>query len=132
MKARGFDQELLDALATQREVTIETVRPDRTTRRTIIWIVVVDGHVYVRSWKGDRGYWYQAAREEPDRVAIVVGDRTVEARAIRADDDDSIRLCSAGLEAKYSKSRSLLFMLAPDILHATMRLEPRTDSRTAA
>ena len=128
----GFDQELLDALATRREVLIETVRPDGTTRRTRIWIVVADGKVYVRSVRGDRGYWYQAAREQPDRVAIIVDGQLATVRAVPADDADSIARASNGLERKYGRSRSLDSMLVPQILHTTLRLEPRAESPSRA
>ena len=52
------------------EVDIETTRPDGTTRTTVIWIMVDEDEVFVRSWKGDRGYWYQSATEPNAQVAL--------------------------------------------------------------
>ena len=101
------------------------MRPDGSTRRTRIWIVVEDGEVFVRSVRGERGHWYQAAREEPDRVAIIVGERVVPVRAIAAADDESIARTSAGLQHKYGRSRSVDSMLVPTTLHTTLRLESR-------
>jgi hypothetical protein len=121
----AFDGDLLKRLDERREVRIETVRPDGTTRLTIIWIVVEQGEVYVRSWKGERGYWYQAAREEPEQVWLVIDKRRVPVVAVSAGDEESISRCSAGLRRKYARSGSLAGMLNADVLHTTMRLEPR-------
>jgi hypothetical protein len=109
----------------RREVDIETTRLDGTMRRVTIWVVVVDGEVYVRSWKGDRGYWYQEAREMPDEVSIHVGDRVIPVRAIHAVDEVSIARCSYGLEIKYAGDPSTPGMLRSNVLETTMRLEPR-------
>ena len=106
------------------EVDIETTRPDGTTRTTTIWAVVEDGDVFVRSWKGDRGYWYQAALDRPDEVALIVGDERLPVRAVVANDADSVALCSRGLSRKYKGDESTPSMLLPRILHTTMRLEP--------
>jgi hypothetical protein len=125
----AFDRTLLDELSRRREVGIKTVRPDGTTRHVMIWVVVVDDEVYVRSWKGDRGYWYQAALDAPDEVWLIVGDRTVPVVARPAGDEQSIERCSEGLQRKYGRSRSVDSMLVPDILHATMRLEPRSEEQ---
>ena len=101
------------------------MRPDGSTRRTTIWIVVLDNDVYVRSVNGERGYWYQAARESPDDVAIVLGERVIPVRAVPADDDEAIARVNAGLENKYRPGPSLDSMLRPYNLHTTLRLEPR-------
>ena len=120
-----FDAETLGLLDPRREVRIVTTRPDGTQRRTIIWVVVDGGDVFVRSYKGDRGYWYQAALDRPDEVALIVDDRMIPVRAVPAIDEESIRRCSAGLQAKYRRSMSLLSMLEPQTLETTMRLDPR-------
>jgi hypothetical protein len=120
-----FDGETLSLLDSRREVDIETMRLDGTKRRTIIWVVVVDGEVYVRSWKGDRGYWYQAALEMPDEVALRVDGRVIPVRAIRVIDEVSIARCSAGLEIKYAGDPSTPGMVRSNVLETTMRLEPR-------
>ena len=64
--ARTFDAPTLDALDRAMEVEIETLRPDGMPRMTTIWLIVDRGEVFVRSWRGDRGYWYQGALDTPD------------------------------------------------------------------
>ena len=46
-------------------------------------------------------------------------------RAIHSADDEAVAHASAGLQRKYSNSRSLSSMLEDDILDTTLRLERR-------
>lgn len=121
----GFDAATLRRIDAAYEVDIETTRPDGSTRTTTIWAVVEEGRVLVRSWKGDRGYWYQAALDRPDAIDLIVDGERLPVRAVVADDDDSVALCSRGLSKKYKGDPSTPSMLLPRILHTTMRLEPR-------
>ncbi|MGI8928339.1 MAG: DUF2255 family protein [Candidatus Limnocylindrales bacterium] len=122
----AFDRETLDLLDQRREVDIQTVRLDGRTYWTRIWIVVDGDGVYVRSVRGDRGHWYQSASERPHQVALRAAGRVIPVRAVHAADEESIRIASAGFEAKYSRSRaSLLSMVQPNTLETTLRLEPR-------
>ena len=125
MSSPPFDRATLDQLDRLKEVRIETARPDGSVRSTIIWAIVDDGEVFVRSWKGDRGYWYQAALDAPEDVAIVVDGARVAVRVVAATDQHSIDRCSAGLMRKYKRSASLDSMIQPYNLGTTLRLEPR-------
>ena len=120
-----FDTAMLELLDATKEVRVETTRPDGSTQRTIIWVVVESGVVFARSWKGDRGKWFQAAMDRPAEVALLVDDRRWPARAVLTDDDDSVARCSRGLEAKYRRNGSLASMLVPNVLGTTIRLDPR-------
>lgn len=121
-----FDGATLGRIDAAREVDIESTRPDGTPRTTTIWAVVDNGEVFVRSWKGDRGYWYQAALDRPDELALIVDGNRLPVRAVVANDDASIARCSAGLSKKYRRSAvSLAGMLLPRVLPTTLRLEPR-------
>ena len=73
--------------------------------------------VLVRSWKGDRGYWYQAALDQPDGVTLIVAGTRLPVRAVVADDAASVALCSRGLARKYKGDPSTPSMLLPRILH---------------
>jgi len=89
-------------------------------------VVIHDDQVYVRSVRGERGYWYQSARERPDEVALLAGERVIPVRVVLAADEHSIARCSDALERKYSRSRaSFVSMIQPSTLEATLRLEPR-------
>lgn len=121
----SFDRETLDLLDGRREVRIHTSRPDGRTRSTVIWVMVDGDDVFVRSVRGDRGYWYQAALDDPGSLALRVGDRLIEARAIPATDEDSIARTSAAIQRKYGRGASVVAMLRPETLGTTLRLEPR-------
>jgi len=106
------------------EVDIETVRPDGTSRRTVIWIMVDGEDVFVRSWRGDRGYWYQSATEPDANVALIIDGGRVPVTVHDATDDRSIKRASLQLERKYATDASLPGMLRPGVLGTTLRLEP--------
>jgi hypothetical protein len=120
-----FDAATLEVLDANKEVRVETTRPNGSMQRTIIWVVVEGGEVFARSWKGDRGKWFQAAMDRPGEVALLVDDRRWPVHAVLTDDDDSIARCSRGLEAKYRRNGSLASMLVPNVLGTTIRLDPR-------
>ena len=118
-----FEESDLAAIAAAEEVGIETRKASGDTRRTIIWIIVHDGDVYVRSVRGPRGRWYREATANPD-VAIHVDERRVPARAVAASDPASVEACSAALRGKYRADYSLASMLEPETLPTTMKLVP--------
>jgi hypothetical protein len=52
----------LDRLGTADEIQISARRQDGSDAPfTTIWVVRVDDGLYVRSWRGSRGRWYQHA-----------------------------------------------------------------------
>ena len=121
----SFDTRTLEVLDRAMEVEIETLRPDGMPRMTTIWLIVDHGEVFVRSWKGDRGYWYQGALDSPDDVTLHVAGRAIAVRVIPAIDHASIDRCSVALERKYAGDPSTPSMVRPAVLGTTLRLEPR-------
>ena len=120
----SFSGEDLAALTAAEEIRIETHAPGGEPHRTIIWVVVDDGEVFVRSVNGAPARWYREAKANP-AVAIHLGEQRLPATAIPADDPDSIDRVSAALRAKYSRwGGSLQSMLEPHTLPTTLRLEP--------
>jgi hypothetical protein len=119
-----FDDRALAYLRDEQEVEVETLRPDGSPRRTIIWTLVDGTDVFVRSWKGDRGYWYQSATEPDARVALIIAGQTVPVAVHDASDAESVTRCSRQLELKYRGNDSLEGMLRPSVLGTTLRLEP--------
>ena len=111
------------ALDAAEEVEIETRALDGTVHRTIIWVVVDDGRVHVRSVRGAIARWYREALAHPD-VALHVDGRRIPFRAVPAADAASVEACSVGLRRKYRRSYSLRSMLRPEILDTTLRLDP--------
>jgi hypothetical protein len=120
-----FDAPTLRLIDAAYEVDIETTRPNGSARQTTIWAVVEGGDVYVRSVRGDRGYWYQAALDRPADVYLLVEGTRIAARAVAASDPEAIARCSDGLSKKYRADGSLRSMLRPNVLATTIRLEPR-------
>jgi hypothetical protein len=104
---------------------IETARPDGTSRKTRIWVVVDGGEAFVRSVRGERGHWYQAAVDAPDGVVIHADGKSIPVRVALAADHESIDRCSAALRSKYNPGGSLDSMLVDKTLGTTLRLEPR-------
>jgi hypothetical protein len=124
MPAR-FDRQTLDLLDRAMEIDIETMRPDGMPRRTTIWLVVDRDEVFVRSVRGERGYWYQSAREAPEEVTLHVGGKAIPVRVVSATEEDAVNRCSRALEQKYSADPSTPTMVRPGVLGTTLRLEPR-------
>ena len=117
-----LSNEQLALLDQTREVRVETLSTSGSTR-TIIWIVVDDGTVYVRSVRGDDGHWYQRALANP-LVAIHLGDERIEFRAVHVTDPDEIVAVSDALRDKYPAGGSLDRMTRANVLDNTLRLEP--------
>jgi len=119
-----FDPTTLRLLDGRLEVDIETIRPDGSPRRTTIWVMVDGQDVFIRSWRGERGYWFQSATEPDAQVALIVDEERLPVSVHWATDPASVARCSRQLERKYAHSASLPDMLLPVVLLTTLRLEP--------
>jgi hypothetical protein len=121
--ARKAD-DLLWKLAESDEVEIETQRDSTSPRhRTTIWIVPTEYGVYVRSYKGKKGRWYQEALANP-LVAIRVGRRKAPARVELEHNPAIIRAVNAGYRKKYGERwpDETKEMFKRSILPTTLRL----------
>src|SRR3954451_10442592 len=76
-----FDHHTLTLLAEADEIEMPTPRGDGTPTSRPIWVVVVDGAAYVRSYAGERGAWYRRARAD-GRAEVGVEGATVAAQAV--------------------------------------------------
>ena len=119
----SFSDEDLANLDHVEEVEIETQAPGEAARRTVIWVVVDDGNVFIRTFKGPKSRWYRDAQANP-AVAIHLDGRRLPATAIPATDPDSIERTSKGFLRKYANDRATPAMVGPDVLETTLRLEP--------
>jgi hypothetical protein len=121
----SFRPEDLHDLDTAVEVRIETFRDAKSTRSTVIWVVVDQGEVFVRSVLGLRGRWYQEALANPE-VTIDDAGRRLEAVAVPVNDPDSRLRVDAALRRKYAESASgFPPMLTPEARTANLRLDAR-------
>ena len=117
-----FEEADLARIAAAEEIEIETRSADGQTHRTIIWPVVSDGVIRVRSYRGSGARWYREATADP-RVAIHLDGQRWPARAVSATAPADVEACSAGYRQKYAGDAGLGAMLAPAIRDTTMRLE---------
>lgn len=78
----------------------------RTTHRFIgVWVVVVDGRVFARSWEVTPGGWYSTFREDPEGT-ISVGTRRVRVRARPVRGERILDAVEQAYAAKYSTPAS--------------------------
>jgi hypothetical protein len=111
----SLDAETLDRFDGTRELHVGA-------RRTPIWVVVVDGDAYVRSYRGARGRWYQRARE---RGRMVLEGIPVDVEPV-ADADLNQRISDA-FRAKYGarSPRPTEAMVSPEVVATTLRVARR-------
>jgi hypothetical protein len=119
-------EDLLWKIAESDEVEIETRRDARSPlHRVTIWIVPTEDGVYVRSYKGKKGRWYQEALAEP-LVTIRLGRRKVTVRAESEHNPLLIRAVNAAYRKKYGERwpDETNDMLRRSLLPTTLRLTP--------
>ena len=119
-------EDLLWKIAESDEVEIETRRdPKSPLHRVTIWIVPTEYGVYIRSYKGKRGRWYQEALANP-MVTIRLGRRKVTVRAEPEHNPLVIRAVNAAYRKKYGERwpDETQEMLKRSLLPTTLRLTP--------
>ena len=108
------------------EVDIETRRDAKSpAHRTTIWIVATEDGVYIRSFKGKRGRWYQEALANRN-VTVSAGRRKVAARVQVPRNHSVISGVNAAYIEKYGKRwpDSARDVVRRARLNTTLRLEP--------
>jgi hypothetical protein len=125
-----FEESDLDLLATTKEIKVETRSGSGEIHKTIVWPLVRDGVVYLRSYRGPTGRWYREALADPE-IALLFDRRRLPARAVPATDKASVEACSEALREKYRRSYSLQAMLAPEVLPTTLQIDPAPVAQAA-
>lgn len=118
-----FDTNVLNQLAHIDEVDIETYSGTGQTHRIIIWVVVDDHKVYVRSFRGEKGRWYQEIMANRSGAIHMDGQR-LPVHAIPVTDEETITRVSNEILRKYHNSNSARSMVREEVLPTTLRLEP--------
>lgn len=116
----------LERLGRESELRIAGRRVDGTLRRlVIIWAVVADGDVYVRSVRGDGGGWFRGVEQRHEgRIESGGVDRDVRFTDVPADDPVQEAI-DAAYAAKYPGSRSSVASItAPKARATTLRVLP--------
>jgi hypothetical protein len=119
----SLDHDTLDVLDRRRVVRILTQRSDGSTSSVPIWVVVVDGDAYVRSWRAERGAWYRRALADR-RATVGVDDRRIEVGLEPATEEELNARVSDAFRAKYGKRSpgSTDEMVTPEVSRTTLRL----------
>ena len=103
----AFDAETLRLLDQTKEVRIETRRDgDSPEHRTIIWVVVVEGEVFVRSVRGQRAAG--TVRYHRTLRARCTWRTTASVQAAPATEAATVDAMSAAFRSKYQQSRQPL------------------------
>lgn len=107
MKAKRFPRNMI---ATIRDEKILGIRAGTKPHRVIgIWMVVVEGRVFARSWSMKPRSWYRTFLEEP-RGIIVVNDREIPIRAINTRSERLKDAVTYAYREKYNTPGSLHFV----------------------
>ena len=120
---KQFDSQTLNQLASTKEIEIETYSATGQTHRIVIWVMVEDQNVYVRSWLGPRGRWYQEITANPNGAILMDGQR-LPVHSVPVTDQILIARISDNILRKYNNSSSAKGMVREEILSTTLLLEP--------
>jgi hypothetical protein len=121
--AGALDEATLETLNDRIEVEMLTPRRDGSISSRPIWIVVVEGDAYVRSYLGQRGAWYRRAAAD-GAATIRIDDRTIEVGLEPVGDEDVNRQVSDAYRAKYGERSASATdsMVTPEVIGTTLRL----------
>lgn len=115
---------LLSVLDRTQEVDIETRGRDGAVHRVPIWVLVIDGEVYVASYLGPRARWWREMVREGEGT-LVAGRRRIRVRSHRVRSSRIRDAMSASYARNYPGSRSSVkAMQRPEVLATALRLEP--------
>ena len=104
------------------------VRSGREHRYTGVWVVVVEGRVFVRSWTDKPTGWFRAFRKEP-LGSVSLGDREIPVRAVHVRSEKLRRAVSAAYAARYNTKASEKWVRGfaePTREATTLELVPRS------
>ena len=101
--ARRFSKPVITALE---RAKILGVRSGREHRFTGVWVVVVTGRVFVRSWTDKPTGWYRAFVAEPLGTIQAPGEREIPVRAKRVRGDRLLDAIDEAYGEKYDTPAS--------------------------
>jgi hypothetical protein len=110
-------------LADAAEVEIVLPAAGRPEVRTPMWIVAVDGTLYVRSWKGEAGIWCRRARRNGTGSVSAAGHEHRVTFSPVGEPGTNARIDEA-YRRKYGQSSYTQAMTRPPATSTTLRLDP--------
>jgi hypothetical protein len=117
-----FDANTLRELRDMQEVAIRTEK--HPSSAVVIWVVVADDQVFVRSWRGAKGRWYRDLAAGGPATLEFAGHRLA-VQAFPASDQAAVTRASGEFLTKYWRSTHAREMVRSETLPTTLRLEPR-------
>lgn len=120
-----WSEDELRRIAETDDLHISALREDGKSYGTPTWIwsVVVDGALYVRSYNGESGRWYQAAlKQKAGRITAAGMTKEVSFEPARGSINDRI---DDAYRVKYASSPYLEPMVSAGVRQATVRVTPR-------
>lgn len=121
----NWSNDELHKIGTAEELQIAPRRPDGTLRDWVtIWVVRQDDNLYVRSYRGQNGAWYRAAKNSRQgRIQAGGVDKEVSFVDANANLNDQI---DAAYRSKYGRYPQYVKpMLTADAQSTTIKLIPR-------
>jgi len=103
-----FPDEILATIHKDKILGIRAGR-DSTHRVIGIWVIVVEGRVFVRSWSMKPRSWWRTLLEDP-YGSIFVGDKEIPVRAIQTRSERLKDLVSAAYKEKYNTPGSVQYV----------------------
>ncbi len=103
-----FSTEMLDTLRKKKIIGIRAGK--ESTHRVIgVWVVVIDGRAFIRSWSMKPRSWWRAFVEDP-YGSLFVGDQEISVRAIQTRSERLKDLVSQVYKEKYTTPGSIRFV----------------------
>ncbi|MCX7623342.1 MAG: DUF2255 family protein [Thermomicrobium sp.] len=122
----AWSESELRAIGEAREIKLAPLRRDGTLRRPVtVWVVRVGDRLFVRSWLGEQGAWYRAARAS-GRGRLWV-DSLVRDIRLRAETDPMVNeAIDAAYRTKYRRhpAQYVEAMVSPRARATTLELLP--------
>jgi hypothetical protein len=106
------------------ELHVAAHRPDGTLRTPrIVWHVVVDDALYIRSVRGTEGAWYQGVQRTGTGEIDAGGVHSAVAFIHDDAHDDAV---DRAYHAKYGDGEAVRRITTPEATATTLRVEPRS------
>ena len=105
---KNFPDDVLAAIRKEKILGIRAGK-DSTHRVIGVWMVVVEGRLFVRSWSMKPRSWWRAFLEDPYGI-ITVGTKEIPVRAIQTRSERLKDLVSAAYKEKYNTPGSVQYV----------------------
>jgi hypothetical protein len=122
----GWTQEELDRIGRTEEIQLAPLRHDGTLHAPVtVWVVRVGDDLYVRSWRGQAGAWFRAARAS-GAGRLRAGNREKEVAFVPETDPACNDQIDAAYRRKYRRYPSYVRpMVSQEARSTTLKLVPR-------